>query len=162
MDYGYGQDDLRASGVLRKRALDLLKAGHDELVGAQSQLLEQPPNFKSILNLRMATEIFLKATLVQEKDLSDKALRRFSHGLSDSAKACAEATKWEVFNEIAELVSIYPAIDSRYGPQTCSLQQVWEAAKLTQGVAATFTRRYTDRNIGAELFGDGSIAGSGR
>jgi hypothetical protein len=151
MDYGYGHMDLEGGSRLRPRAQKFLGAGHYELVGANAQLLEPRPNVKAILGMRMATEIFLKATLIQERDLTERQLMNLGHTLADSANACAEATKLTVFEEIAKSVSLYPPVSARYDDTKCSSTGVWRAAALTQLTAATFTRLYTSRDMRASI-----------
>ena len=151
MDYGYGQMDLERTSRLRPRALKFLGAAHSEVVGANSQLLESRPNVKAILGMRMATEIFLKAVLVQERDLTDSQLMKLSHKLEDSANACADSTKETVFEDIAKRVSLYPPVSARYDDTEWSNEAVWQAAALTQLTAATLTRLYTDRDTRASI-----------
>jgi hypothetical protein len=147
MDYGYGQMDLTDGSRLQPRALKFLGAAHAELVGANAQLLEQRPNVKAILGMRMATEIFLKTALVQECDLTNSQLMKISHKLEDAANACAEATKEKVFEDVAKCVSLYPPVAARYDNTEWSHTRVWQAATLTQLTAATITRLYTNRDM---------------
>lgn len=151
MDYGFGQMDLNGSSRLQPRALKFLGAGHAEFVGANAQLLEPRPNAKAILGMRMATEIFLKAVLVQELDLTDNELMKLSHKLEDSANACAETTKEEVFEQVGKRASLYPPVSARYDDTKWSHTRVWQAATLTQLTAATVTRLYTDRKMRASI-----------
>lgn len=151
MDYGYGRMDLNGGSRLRPRALKFLGAGHAEIVGANAQLLESRPNVKAILGMRMATEIFLKAVLVHERDLTDNELMKLSHKLEDSANACAEATKEKAFEEVGERASLYPPVSARYDDTEWSNASVWQAAMLTQLTAATVTRLYTDRDTRASI-----------
>ena len=151
VDYGYGQMDLESGTVLRPRALKFLGAGHSELIGANTQLLERRPNVKAILGLRMATEIFLKTALIQQLDLTDSHLIKLSHRLEDSSNACAEATKESTFAEVAKRVSLFPPVSARYEDTDWSISLVWQAAALTQLVAATVTRLYTERDIRASI-----------
>ena len=147
IDYGYGQMDLEQNNYLKPRALKLLNAGHAELIGANSQLLEPRTNVKAILSLRMATEIFLKTILVQELDLTEDELRKISHKLSDAATKCAEATRNNIWSEIAERTELFPPISARYDNTDWPAQRVWQACSLTQLAAATLAREYTDRDI---------------
>jgi hypothetical protein len=149
MDYGYGHIDLELCQVLKPRALQFLSAAHFELIGANSQLLATPPNVKAILGMRMATEIFLKAVLVQERGFTDEQLRKISHNLEDSAGKCAEITGERAFEEIANRVSVYPPVAARYEDTEWSTARVWQATSLTQLTAATVTRLYTDQDIRA-------------
>lgn len=151
MDYGYGQMDLMEESKLRPRTLQFLGAAHSELIGANSQLLEPRPNVKAILGMRMAAEIFLKATLIQELDLTEKQLMKISHKLEDASNACADATKEDVFAKIAQRVSVYPSVSARYDDTKWSIFAVWEAATLTQLVAAAVTRLYTERDIRSSI-----------
>lgn len=151
MDYGYGQMDLGGTSRLQPRASKFLGAAHSELVGANAQLLEPRPNVKAILGIRMATEIFLKAVLVQERNLSDNQLMKISHKLEDAANACAEATTEKVFEEIGKRASLYPPVSARYDDTEWSSTSVWQAATLTQLTGATVTRLYTDRDMRASV-----------
>lgn len=147
IDYGYDQSDLESVSCLKPRTRIFLGAAHAELIGANSQLLEARPNVKAILGLRMATEIFLKAVLVQELDFSDDKLRKISHKLEDAAYKCAEVTKTDVFNKIAESVFLYPSVSARYDDTKWPIDKVWQAAALTQLTGASVTRFYSERNI---------------
>jgi hypothetical protein len=151
MDYGYGQMDISGTSRLQARASKFLGAAHSELVGANAQLLETRPNVKAILGMRMATEIFLKAVLVQERDLTDNQLMKISHKLEDAANACADATKENVFEEIGKRAALYPPVSGRYEDTDWSNANVWQAATLTQLTGATVTRLYTDRDMRASL-----------
>ncbi|SOD16629.1 hypothetical protein [Nitrosomonas ureae] len=155
MDYGYWQMDLEASDRLKPRALQFLGAGHAELKGANSQLLEARPNVKAILGMRMATEIFLKTVLVQELNLTDDELRTISHKLEKAAERCADVTGQSTFKEIAEQVACYPPVSARYEDTDWPESRVWQAAFVTQVTAATVTRLYSDRNIRAEVLRQG-------
>lgn len=151
IDYGYGQMDLEGTSRLQLRASKFLRAAHSELVGANAQLLEPRPNVKAILGMRMATEIFLKSVLVQERDLTDNQLMKISHKLEDAANACAEATNEKVFEEIGKRVLLYPPVSSRYDDTEWSSTSVWQAATLSQLTAATVTRLYTERDTRASI-----------
>lgn len=151
MDYGYGRMDLGGTSRLQPRASKFLGAAHSELVGANAQLLELRPNVKAILGMRMATEIFLKAVLVQESNLSDSQLMKISHKLEDAANACAVATSEKVFEEIGKRASLYPPVSARYDDTEWSNTSVWQAATLTQLTGATVTRLYTDRDMRASI-----------
>jgi len=151
VDYGYGWQDLSGTTRLQPRASKLLGAAHSELVGANAQLLEPRPNVKAILGMRMATEIFLKMVLVQERNLTESQLMKISHKLGEAANACAEATKEKLFEEIGKRTSLYPPVSARYEDTDWSSASVWQAATLTQLTAATVTRRYTDRDIRASI-----------
>jgi hypothetical protein len=85
-DYASGMDDINKQGNFSTKALAFAQNGHKELVGAISQLTLQRPNVKAILALRMASEIFLKALLIQERSLTtDQQLKQLSHRIEDIA-----------------------------------------------------------------------------
>jgi hypothetical protein len=151
LDYGYGHQESECGRRLSKEALRFLDAGHKELTGALSQLLDTRPNTKALLGLRMAVEIFLKTILVQEKGLDEAALRRLSHRLSDVARECEKATGDISLSKLESEFTVFPAVEARYEAAEYPLMQVWRGAAVTQAIAATVTRRYSDRNIGAEL-----------
>lgn len=151
MDYGYGQMDLDGASPIQPRALQLLNAANAELVGANAQLLVLRPNVKAILGMRMASEIFLKAVLVQERNFTDSQLMKISHKLEDAANACAEATGERAFEDIAKRASLYPPVSARYDDTEWLNTCVWQAASLTQLTAATVTRLYTDRDMRASI-----------
>lgn len=151
LDYGYGKVDLTKGIQLQPRALRFFGAANSELVGANAQLLETRPNSKAILGMRMATEIFLKTVLIQERSLTDKELMKISHKLENAARACADATGENAFEEIEKRVNVYPPVSARYDDTEWLNAKVWEAAALTQLTAATVTRLYTDQNARLSL-----------
>ncbi len=152
MDYGYGHSDIEQMRELKPKTMSLLAAADGEIRGAASQLLEQRPNLKAKLNLRMAVEIFLKALLVEKLDLAEKDLKAISHNLSDAAKTCAEATEIDDFATIQSRVSIFPSISSRYEAPDWPASAVWEAAALAQFTAAAVARCLGGRNLRRDLF----------
>lgn len=151
MDYGYGQMDISSSQALNARAFNSLSAAHAEIQGANSQLLNVRPNYKAILGLRMATEIFLKTVLIQELNSSDRDLKKISHTLEDAARRCADATGDTTFEEIASRVQVYPSVSARYDQSNWPPHEVWEAASLAQLTAAALTRLYSDRDMRSQV-----------
>lgn len=151
MDHGYGQMELASCQALKPRAADFLNSAHAEIQGANAQLLTGRPNHKAILGLRMANEIFLKAVLVQELNLTDKELQKISHRLEDAAKRCADATSDGIFEEIANRSHVYPPISARYDKSHWPANEVWEAASLAQLAAASATRLYSDHDMRSQI-----------
>lgn len=149
IDYGYGNMGRGGITQFQPRASKFLGAAHSELVGANAQLLDPRPNMKAILGMRMATEIFLKAVLVQECNLTDSQLMKISHKLEDAANACAEATSEKAFEKIGKDASLYPPVSARYDNTEWSSTSVWQATTLTQLTAATVIRLYSDRGTRA-------------
>lgn len=150
-DYAYGVDDIKKEGKLNERALIFIENGHKELVGAIAQLNCSPPNPKAILAFRMATEIFLKALLIQERNLSDQDLRKLSHRIQDIADECFNVTGNQEFRAISQVANVFPDVSSRYTGEDRKLSEVWRAACVAQAAATTVTRRYTDRDMRPQL-----------
>ncbi len=153
LDYAYGIDDIEKLGSLNPNALKLLQNGNRELVGAIAQLLIPHPNTKAILALRMASEIFMKALLVQEKNLTDQQLKKsFSHKIEDIANECFSATGLHEFEDISKNVSIFPDVSDRYHGNEWQLSDVWRALCITQMAGTAVTRRYSNRDTRPQLF----------
>ncbi len=151
-DYAYGMSDLRQLSTLDQRAMTFLENGDKELVGAIAQLVSQRPNDKAILALRMTTEIFLKALLIQENGLTDNQLKKLSHRLEDVAKQCFLATKLSEFQAVAKASKVFPEVSDRYTGTDTKLSDVWLALCVAQTAATTVTRRYTERDMRPQLF----------
>ena len=99
----------------------------------------------------MSIEIFLKALLIQERNLSDQQLKKLSHNLEDIANECFLATNRKEFNEIAKAVVGFPEVSERYDGQEKSLQEVWRAMIVAQTTAAAVIRHYSDRDIRSQI-----------
>jgi hypothetical protein len=152
-DYAYGIDDVRKQEKLNPKALSFIENADRELIGAIAQLNSARPNSKAILALRMATEIFLKALLIQEKNLTDQQLKKLSHRIEDIAEECFVATRVQEFRAIAKAASIFPDVSDRYTGDERKLSEVWRAVCVAQAAATTVTRRYTDRDMRPQIYG---------
>lgn len=150
-DYAYGIDDIGKEGKLNKRALAFVHNGDRELVGAIAQLVAPRPNTKAILALRMATEVFLKALLIQERNLTDQQLRKLSHRIKDIAAECFSVTHATEFEAVASAASAFPEVSDRYDGDERRLSEVWETLCIAQIAATAVIRRYTDRDIRSQL-----------
>jgi hypothetical protein len=100
----------------------------------------------------MATEIFLKALLIQERGLSDQQLKRLSHRIEDIAEECFLVTKNPEFCAIAKAASVFPDVSDRYTGDERKLSEVWQAVCVAQAAATTVTRQYTDRDMRPQIF----------
>lgn len=150
-DYAYGIDDIRKLVKLRDNALNFIKNGDRELIGAMAQLNAARPNTKAILSLRMATEIFLKALLIQEKDLCEKQLKKLSHKIEDIAEECFQVTQLADFSRLAKAASVFPDVSERYTGGECKLSNVWQAVCVTQAAATAVTRLYSNRDMRSQI-----------
>jgi hypothetical protein len=151
-DYAFGIDDIEQGGKLNSKALKFVQNADKELAGAIAQLITPRPNPRAILALRMSIEIFLKALLIQEQNLSDQHLKRLSHKLEDIAGECFSATCRTEFSDIAKAVIGFPEVSERYDGQEKCLQEVWRAMLIAQATATAVIRKYTARDIRSEIY----------
>jgi hypothetical protein len=151
-DYAYGIDDINKQGKLNAKALAFIQNGGQELAGAIAQLVSPRPNAKAILALRMACEIFLKTLLIQERNLTDKQLRKLSHEIEDIAAECFAITHAPEFDAVAKNGGAFPDVSDRYEGVERKLSEVWNALCVTQIAATAVIRQYTDRDMRSQLF----------
>lgn len=151
-DYGYGIDDIGKQGKLNGKALAFIQNGDRELAGAIAQLVSPRPNAKAILALRMACEIFLKALLIQERNLTDQQLKKLSHKIEDIAAECFVVTRTPEFDAVAKKKGAFPNISDRYDGVERKLSEVWNALCVTQIAATAVIRQYTDRDMRSQIF----------
>ncbi len=152
-DYAYGIDEIEKQSSLSPKALTFIQNGERELIGAIAQLLIPYPNTKAILNLRMASEIFMKALLIQEKNLTDQELKKLGHRIVNIADKCFAITGLLEFKTVSQNASIFPDVQDRYDGNELPLSDVWKAVCITQIAATTVTRFYTNRDIRPQIFG---------
>jgi hypothetical protein len=155
-DYAYGIEDIQSHAKLNSKALTFIQNGNRELIGAVAQLLIPRPNTKAILALRMASEIFMKALLIQEKNLTDQQLKKnFSHKIEDIADECFAVTGVPEFKTVSDNIGVFPAnVSDRYDGGEWKLSDVWKAMCITQIAATAVTRFYTSRDIRPQIFGN--------
>ncbi len=151
-DYAYGIDDITKQGKLNAKALAFIQNGDRELAGAIAQLVSPKPNAKAILALRMACEIFLKALLIQERNLTDKELKKLSHKIEDIAAECFAITHAPEFDAVVKSGGTFPDVSDRYEGVEKKLSEVWNALCVTQIAATAVIRQYTDRDMRPQLF----------
>jgi len=151
-DYAYGLEELQKANRLGSKALLFLNNGDRELRGAVTQLQSSRPNTKAILALRMACEIFLKALLIQEKNLTDSQLKNLSHKIKDIAGDCHSVTGAPEFHAVATAANVFPDVSERYDGDERKLSEVWNALCITQVAATAVVRYYTDRDMRSQVF----------
>lgn len=151
-DYAYGLDDILQIKQLSEYSLSLLGGAKSELSAGIAQVLTQPhPNMRAILSFRMATEIFFKAYLVQEKNLNENELKSINHSLY---KAIEESCKINPNPSLAFVMAnlhVFPPVSARYEPNSFSLAQVWLGLKIAQISGAFVARCYSNRNVKAQI-----------
>lgn len=151
VDYGYGFDDIAQTTRLTERALAFARNGDRELIGAIRQILHPRPNLKSILGFRMAAEIFMKVVLVQERGLSDRELQKLGHSIERLAKECHAQTGMAEFAKVARDAAAFPDVSDRYDGEEKTPREVWTAALVAQRAASAFARKYSDRDMRAQV-----------
>jgi hypothetical protein len=147
LDYSYGLKSLLQDGMLTPKASSLMSSANAELVGSIAQLIIPRPNTKAILALSMASEIFMKALLVQEKSLTEQELKALGHKIPHIAEACRALVPEKVFQTLAMGEITFPDVSHRYNGKSFKLTEVWEAVRTTQAVAATVIRKYVDHGM---------------
>lgn len=150
-DYAYGFDELKKGNKLSSKALVFLNNGDRELRGAVAQLLSSRPNTKAILALRMACEIFLKALLIHEKNLTDPQLKNLSHKIKDIAVDCHLATGVPEFDAVANAANVFPEVSQRYDGDEWKLSEIWMALCIAQVAATAVIRHYTNRDMRTQV-----------
>jgi hypothetical protein len=162
VDYAYGFDDMSKEGKLSARALEFAVSGSHELMGSIAQVVSPRPNTKAILGFRMATEIFLKAILVQESGATEAALKRFGHKIGDLATECQRLTGNSSYVEIARSAAVFPDVAERYEGSEWPLAQVWQSALIAQAAASCMARRYSDRDLRSQVIQSAGERENGR
>ncbi len=150
-DYGYAISEISTSAQFTNRTKSLLENADKELIGALTQLTVPRPNTKAILGLRMASEIFMKALLVQEMNLSEPDLKGLGHRIDVLARKCFDATGIDDFKTLANSSNVYPDIADRYQGAARKLSEIGEAVRVTQAIASSVMRRYTPHNMRATV-----------
>ena len=112
-DYAFGFDDIRKFDALSPRAMALLKNANHELTGAVDLVSDLRPNPRAAFNARMATELFVKALLVERSGYDDKALKDLSHNLDKLLEHAAAICPANEIRILRGLTSVFPRIDER-------------------------------------------------
>jgi hypothetical protein len=149
MDYGYGFEE--AISNMSQEAVGMLKGAATELDGAMTLIENNGGNSRTMLSLRLATEMFLKSFLIQESKLDENGLKRFGHHLGKLSEACLQVGHANIFEILLKShESIFPKIDSRYEAGQFEPMQVWKAAVVSQGISAAVIRKYSTKNLREE------------
>ncbi len=130
-----------------KRAILFIENAEKEFAGSISVINASKSNAKAILNLRMSCEIFLKALLVQECNLSDYELKKFNHDLGDTIKECYKITNDSNFLAFADQMGVFPNVTERYDGDMKEYVVVWQALQITQNIAAAVINYYTGQSV---------------
>jgi hypothetical protein len=153
LDYAYGYDDIRNVGKLTPRSLALLKNADHELRGAVELVSGLHPNPHAALAVRMATELFLKALLVEKAAYTDEALKDLSHKLDKLLEHAERVCEAKEIKTLKRLVSVFPPVSSRYFGAYLKPTAVGNALSTCQMAATTVIRQLSDRDSRSQIFG---------
>jgi HEPN domain-containing protein len=151
-DYAFGFDDIRKFGALSPRAIALLKNADHELTGAVDLVGDLRPNPRAAFNARMATELFIKALLVEKAGYTDKQLKDLGHDLDKLFEHAEAICPAKEIRTLRGLTSIFPRIDERYFGQDLTPVQVGNTLSTCQTAATTVIRQFTDRDSRNQVF----------
>ncbi len=151
IDYGYGFDDIQKTNCISPFSKSLMMNADRELRASISQLLEHRPNPKAAMSARMATEIYLKAFLVQKAGLSETEVKAFNHRLNDLLKECRRIEPNHDVLKIESDLTVFPAIHERYTGGDLPHAVLWSTYVIAQYSATSVVRSFTDRDTRAQL-----------
>lgn len=146
VDYGMGIDDLRKTTGLNEYGVQLLMSGDQELRAATSILSQHRPDPRSILNCRMALEIFFKSYIALKVGLTENQAKAIGHNLNKGLDRFIEASGYDHWEESRSTLSVFPAIHERYKEQDITSENLWDGYSFAQSIGSVIIREYTDRN----------------
>jgi hypothetical protein len=150
MDYGHGFGE--AIHHVRPQAAALLKGADAELRGAMTLVENNGGNSRAMLSLGLSVEMFLKSFLIQELSLNESSLKKLSHDLGKIAAECLKIEESNIFKILLrDQANIFPKIDTRYSSGNFEPSHVWKAIVIAQGISSTVVRKYSSRNLRAEI-----------
>lgn len=154
IDLTYGLSDLRKFPINKSiLAKDFLFAGIENLNAATSALLHSTPNSQSIMNIRMALEMFIKSYIgfndpsIVNDEQQDKQVRKIGHDLQKGLEAIQKLCPHLIDNSFFEKIKLFPDIADRYIPQRLNIKDISTCYNLSLHFGAIVTRSITDRNI---------------
>ncbi len=126
---------------LKQDTQDFLRNADKILRQGTRSLLETRPNYKAFDDFKMASEIFMKAYILQSSSLSVDEIRKFNHGLIAIADQCISICNTNDFATIKTGVSIFPNnMSDRYTGNERPYTELYQAASVAQFIAATIAR----------------------
>lgn len=152
IDFAYGFDTLQRELNRDKFGLQLLCAGYEELSTSVSLLLEHKPNKRSILNSRMALEMFIKSFIALKIGLSENEARRIGHDLKAAFNKFIEVSGYSHLMGIETKLNLFPNVNDRYRAQEANHSQLFEAYAIAQSIGTVLTRKFTDINSLPQFF----------
>lgn len=135
-------------------AKNLLFSGVENLNATTSALLHPTPNSQSIMNIRMALEMFIKSyillhenpTATQEK-LNKRAIN-IGHNLKKGLNVIKTISPNIIKPQDSDILDLFSEkIEERYIPQSIETNEIASCYNLALRIGAMVTRSITDRNI---------------
>jgi len=153
MDYAWGKNEFPDADD--GFGAELLKAAHEELTSAASQILSGNEIPRSVLAARNAVEMFLKSFLAYTNGLTDKGARSFGHNLKDLVAACKDQSKSVEWEHIESEIQIFPEINARYEKLPHDDDNIFMSYWLALSCGAALTRHFTSRDVRKQLYPEG-------
>ncbi len=143
-NYALGIEDIRKDPEATLFGKELLLAGDQKLRNAALILSQSIPGTQAIFECRMAVEMFFKACIAMNKELTDQGAKHIGHdlgkGLIEFLKIL-EKPSWEKL--LRDRLSVFPQIHDRYKPQATSLKDLWAGFSTAQFLGSTVIRKYS-------------------
>ncbi|WP_297809563.1 hypothetical protein [uncultured Methylophaga sp.] len=152
VDYAHGLEDLTKTGKISGFGKELLFAGSQELKTAIQLLSQNKPDPRSILNSRMAVEIFIKSFIALKIGLSQSEAKSLGHNLVKGLKRFVEVSGYEDFMKIEKDLKIFPRVEERYKEQSLTRGDLWLAFTIAQSFGTIVAREFTGRNTLEQVF----------
>lgn len=124
---------------------ELFLAANEELMSATSAILGHRVNTRSAMQLRMATEMFLKSYLILKHNADLKTAKKYSHNIRELYNRICTLENISPDKEIIKVIMKFPDISDRYENSThISETSIFEMYELSISLAALRVREETD------------------
>lgn len=158
VDYSYGLDEIKRVTLLEKDGMNLLLAADQELQSATSLITQNHINERSILNCRMAIEMFFKSYIVLKGNMSIKEVKKtIAHNLYLGLDKFIETSGINTWEEAREILKLFPEIHDRYKELSISSMELWKCYSLAQNIGSFIVREFTQRNMLEEILKENCI-----
>ncbi|MGL6543059.1 hypothetical protein ACSZNU_21410 [Aeromonas hydrophila] len=151
------------SSFISNRALDknsknysneLFLAANEELMSATSAILGHRVNTRAAMQLRMATEMFLKSYLILKHNADLKTARKYNHNILELYNRLCVLESISPDKEIIKVIMEFPDISDRYENSThISETSIFQMYELSISLAALRVREETDLDTRKQIIG---------
>lgn len=152
IDYGYGISELTNNTGIDQYSQKLAKSADQQLRSCVTLLLEATPNPKSVESAQMAAEMFLKCFISLKIGLTEKQAKKIGHDLDVALSECLIIEPSSELNLVRSKLNCFPSINDRYEGIERPKREMWNAYRVTQFIASSFVRHFTDRDTQNSLF----------